>query len=579
MKPRAIGDSETSVNLRIALACGALVFGVCLAVIRIPPAEPYWIVDSAAKGLMAERLLASGYRDFSFEHPGGREDPTGRFFPVPGYAVPFGDRFISIFPVAYSAVAAPFAALLGPLGLRVPAALGVSACAALLTGWLIPVVGRAWATGAAMVLALASPLFFYGITVWEHSLTAALSLAAWMLSTRPDLRRLLAAGGLIALAIWLRSELALMGIALASVLVFRWRRAMPLMALAVGAIPALVALLAFNHNVYGDMVGPHISQNVRPADVFSAFDVNELLIRCRVLMSLLGGVGSDTGDTWALGLAVVLAWGTGLLAASRNARLGTWIALSLSLAAWVVGFREIIEATQPLAAVVRFNGLLVQMPLAGLAGVGFVAAWRNPDYRELRWGLLTGVVYIGLVLLVGISVHTAFAAGVHWGPRVLVPAFPALVVFAVAALRDIEVVQPRAAWAATALLTIAGVSSSVLAAGILIEQKRETARLEKKIRSQPAQVLVVNDALFAQHLVGLWDDKQILRAHNRATLQKLRRSLGARGLKSFLLFAPVNTGFGHGIADPPCRIRAQQRGARVHYLDGQLIECATLRGP
>lgn len=188
MKPPAINDSETSVNLRITLACGAIVFCVCLAVIRIPPSEPYWIIDSAAKGVIAERLLASGYRDFSFEHPGGREDPTGHFFPVSGYAVPYRDRFISIFPVTYSALAAPFAALLGPLGLRVPAALGVSACAALLAGWLIPVVGRAWAAGAAMVLALASPLFFYGITVWQHSLTAALSLAAWMLSVRPNSR-------------------------------------------------------------------------------------------------------------------------------------------------------------------------------------------------------------------------------------------------------------------------------------------------------------------------------------------------------------------------------------------------------
>ena len=117
--------------------CGVLAFGVCLAVISLPPRDTYWIIDGASKGVMAEQLLASGYRDFSFSHPGGEVDPAGTFFPVPGYAIPHGDRFISIFPPAYSALAAPFAALLGPVGLRVPAALGVAACASLLALWLL----------------------------------------------------------------------------------------------------------------------------------------------------------------------------------------------------------------------------------------------------------------------------------------------------------------------------------------------------------------------------------------------------------------------------------------------------------
>ncbi len=577
METQADRGFETATNLRTALVCGVLVFGVCLAVIRIPPVEPYWIVDNAAKAVMAERLVGSHFRDFSFEHPGGGIDPAGAFFPVPGYAIPYADRFISIFPVTYSAVAAPLLALFGPTGLRVPAAFGASACAALLAIWLIPVVGRAWAVGAAMTLALASPLFFYGITVWEHSLTAALSLAAWMLATRRDLRRLLAAGGLIALAIWFRAELALMGVALASTLALRWRRALPLLALAAGALLPLIALLVFNHAVYGDWIGPHVSENVRPADVFSNLGMNAFAIRARVLMSLLAGLGSGGAESWALGLALGLAWGTGMLAASRKASWGTWIALTLSLATWAVGFREIIEAQRPLLALVRFNGLLVQMPLAGLAGAGFVVAWRSPDYSELRWGLLTGVVYIGITILVGISVHTAFAAGVHWGPRVLAPAFPALVVLAVAALRDIESSRPRAAWAGAALLTVAGIASSALVAGLVVDQKSETAQLEQEIRSQAATVLVVHDAIFAQHLVGLWGDKEILRAPNRAALQKLRRYLGARGLESFLLFSPVNTGFGHGIANPACQVRARQHGRRVHYLDGEVLECPTLR--
>ena len=72
--------SAVSASLRsvqIAWLCGALTFCVSLAVVSTPPRSPYWIIDGAAKGVMAERLLASGYRDFCFENPGGRIDPEG----------------------------------------------------------------------------------------------------------------------------------------------------------------------------------------------------------------------------------------------------------------------------------------------------------------------------------------------------------------------------------------------------------------------------------------------------------------------------------------------------------------------
>jgi len=108
--------------------------------------------------------------------------------------------FLSVYPPAYPALAAPFLAAFGPLGLRIPAALGVAACAGLLTLWLGAAVVSVWAFGAGAALALATPLFFYGITLWEHSLTVALGLGAWMLASRDAPARLFAAGLLVGLA-------------------------------------------------------------------------------------------------------------------------------------------------------------------------------------------------------------------------------------------------------------------------------------------------------------------------------------------------------------------------------------------
>ena len=76
--------------------------------------------------------------------------------------------------------------------------------------WLAPVCGRRWALAAALALVFATPLFFYGVTLWEHSLTVAASLTAWLWLDRDSPARLFGAGCLLASACWLREEIALM---------------------------------------------------------------------------------------------------------------------------------------------------------------------------------------------------------------------------------------------------------------------------------------------------------------------------------------------------------------------------------
>ena len=197
------------------MLAGVVATTVCLVVVIATPREAFLIVDCGHKALVAQRLLETGFSDLGFDYPAERLDPEGQLFPMGDWAVRRGEGFVSIFSAVYPALAAPFLGWLGPRGLRVPAALGVGACAWLFALWLAPALGRRWATGGGVTLGLATPLFFYGVTVWEHSLTVALSLASWVVLSRPHVRRALAAGVLIGAACWLREELVLMAVTLA----------------------------------------------------------------------------------------------------------------------------------------------------------------------------------------------------------------------------------------------------------------------------------------------------------------------------------------------------------------------------
>ena len=220
-KAAAVADATRSVFP--ALGVGLAVAAVCLGFVHATTSDAYWTTDSSSKALVAERLLETRYRDPNFDYPAAALDPLNVAFPLAPFSVPRAGGFVSVFPIAYPAIAAPFLAALGPAGLRWPAALGTGACAMLFAIWLMPSLGRRIALGAGAVFGLATPLFFYGVTVWEHSLTVALVLLAAVLLQRSGSAAAVAAGAAVGLASWLREELVLMGVALVVVEQLRLR--------------------------------------------------------------------------------------------------------------------------------------------------------------------------------------------------------------------------------------------------------------------------------------------------------------------------------------------------------------------
>jgi hypothetical protein len=579
-----------------AAGAGALVFAACAALVAALPGDAYWINDCGSKALLAERLWASGFRDAHFSWREARADPAGRFFPIPPpFALPHAGGFLSTYPPAYAALAAPALAAFGPRGLRLPAALGAAACAALFALWAAPALGRRSAFAGALLLGLASPLLFYGVTVWEHSLTVALVLAASLCAARGRAAHWAAAGAALGAACWLREELALALAAFAAAaLLGSGRRARVLVEpggpslacgslrggrlsrvglLAAGAALPGAALLAFNALYFGHPLGGHVLANLLAPPAGAAAG------RLDALAGLLGGFGHSAGERAlfaGLGLGLPL---LGLAAAGRAARAGPRAELVLSgalalaaLLAWGAGAWRQLASASPLETLVLHNGLLLQWPLAALAGLGLFRVWRDPAYTELRRGLAAGVFFAGLVVCAGVAFPTSYGAqvgaGVHFGPRVLLPALPALLLLALAAAQ-----RGRAAdRLACALLAAAGLASALLALGLLREQQAESGRVARALRALPPAAVVTSHPFLPQHLAGLWDAKSFLLAPDPGALHAAAAALARAGAPAWLVALPA------GSSPPPaprgaaCRLAAQPRG-RLRYVDLDVYRC------
>jgi hypothetical protein len=568
---------------RCALAVALGVFGVAVGVVLATPEEGFWINDCGNKALVAKRLLETRYRDLAFDPPALAVDPEARAFPIAApFAVERPGGIVSVYPPAYAALSAPFLAVFGPNGLRIPAAAGLAACAGAMVLWLVPAVGRGWAMLAGGALALATPLFFYGVTVWEHSLTVAACLLATLLLARDTRARVVAAGFVLAAACWLREEVALMGVAVALVTAVRARGPAPSLWLAVGATLPALGLFAFNAQLYGSPLGAHFAASGAAGAAGVGMPAGEIGA-VQVVFSLLAGVASDARERGLLGVAALALPAFGWFMARRGRAQPAVLALTAgaALAAWAFGCWQMATAERPLAQLVRYNGLLLQMPMSALAGLGAAVVWKRPEFAPLRLGVASGALFAGFVLVAGAIFGSGYGVqegfGVHWGPRVLLPAFPALVALALAAVwsggRLVGHGGARLVRVAAAALVAAGVVSSAYATWFLAEQKSDAQNFQQVLRELPARYVVVTHPLLAQHVSGLWDERPMLLATDPASLARVVSGLQRSGVHEFQFVAPAGAMTSSELSGANCRTVEKTRGARLHYFDFDIQQC------
>src|SRR3990172_1732792 len=237
------------------------------------PAGGYWSVDNGYKRIQADNIRFTPWLDLSIDYPGRRLDPSLRY-------VPFGLLFHYVWrgeihltqSPAIAIVGKPFTEWLGGRGeLVVPMLSG------LVSLWLTSKVMRkldahpAWI--GVLLTGLATPLIFYSLNFWEHTLGVALGLGAVALALEeaeqpPVWRNYWLSGALAALAGGVRKELLMLALMLGSVLAFdvlKRRRGVRYLALWAGGCAAVLVILeAFSYINSGNIIPPELRVSVTP---------------------------------------------------------------------------------------------------------------------------------------------------------------------------------------------------------------------------------------------------------------------------------------------------------------------------
>jgi hypothetical protein len=249
-------------DLFLAIVLWGVFAAALLLLARGLPARTFFAGDSGVKLIVARNAIEHPTHPLDIDLPrvgNQRVDFLDPFFHV------HGDHAHAATPDFFPLISAPLIALFGMRGAFVLPALGY-----LLTIWAIASLGvaldeRRSPTMLLVVAVACTPLLFYGLEFWEHTVAVGVAATATVLCVRRDSRlTLFISGVLLAVAALLRPEAVWYAVGV--VTAARWLpRRFGLMDMAMVAAGAAVGFLPFataSAFYSGQLFGAHVTRNM-----------------------------------------------------------------------------------------------------------------------------------------------------------------------------------------------------------------------------------------------------------------------------------------------------------------------------
>jgi hypothetical protein len=389
------------------------------------PPQTFFAGDPGVKLIAARHAIAEPARPVQIPLP-----------EIGGEPAPFVDRFFlvhethahAVTPELFPIVSAPFIAAFGLRGAYILPALGLLLALAS-SAWLARLLDRRRSAVAVLLTAfLGTPLLFYGLEFWEHSMAAgvaalALALFVQAAETAAGPGQLFATGVLFGIAALLRPEALWFGLAaLMAAPLLRSRPSWkPIGIAAAGLICALIPLELYTLLHFGQPLPPHIAGNP------GLLEGDWMAMRRQLLATWF--VAQGRSSFWRVAPAILLAFvwrPTSYFGGAARRGRPFLLAVALLSAALVVlsapndggaqwGVRYLllaylpltILATDTLAYVIRFLGTRRRtmragekavprssagraVPFLAVAILAAGSAWlQRSSYKELRGAKLT----------------------------------------------------------------------------------------------------------------------------------------------------------------------------------------------
>jgi hypothetical protein len=437
----------------------AVVYGISLSIL---PKHVFWMPDEGAKlfELEASSVSWTGSVTYRLPFAGQRLLPGNEF--LPGFDVfpepktmDSGRLYLQFdTPLVFPLLTAPFFHAFGAVGLYIlPVVSGwlIAIISGVLASWFGPLLGPA----AVLLVGLATPVWFYSVVFWEHTVATLLGLVAVGLLIRaPRLVESIAATvPVIVLATVFRTEMLVLGAALVVAWVVvgvngrlraaagihdatdlrgrppagRW--GFPLLVLvstvAIGAV--LNTSLTARHRSLIHVLPERIDEaSVGIANI--PHGMFEVFINSHHL-------GPRMGGAWATAAvaAVLLVLVAPLVRSMRVQAVMVVVGLSMMLSCSAA----LILTGEPYRGL---HGLFPVAPFVILWPFALRYAWQRGDAPLLALGTATWVyLLLGFAALALTYINRGLLnVGMQWGQRYLLTAYPMLVILFLVALRALR---------------------------------------------------------------------------------------------------------------------------------------------
>lgn len=530
---------------RSVLLSIVIVGAIYVTTLLILPAKGLWVVDNADKFLQMKAIIASGYSDYSTPWQGHAIDPDFKYRPIPS---PFSyvdhHKMFSFYPPFFPAVSSFLFRAFGFRGLVV---LPLLSSLVMLAG--VAAIARnmnqdiAVRHIAVLVTGLCTPIWFYSVVFWEHTIAVCLSVWAivfYLGFVRSNSGRDLVLGSIMAaLGVYFRDELYLFCLVLV-ICAHYWQKHRSLRTIAIAGatmVLTLVPLWLFQWRTIGHPLGYHIGSLI-----FSESGiVDHILARPVVLYNLFVG---STPHYW---LSFVVG-GPFLIACLLNPGfsrprydLAVPIFSAVALGCSVISLMGYFTSHGPINYMIEScNSFLTVTPVLILA---FLCVRNSGDSS-------TQVLGMRRIWIIALAYSAAYAlfvpelgtSGMHWGNRYLLGVYPLLGLLASINLSEwARGMRSRIGWQwmIVMLVILCSLAAQVYSISLLHKKEDFSCRLNQEIQKRPEKIIVTNASWVPLDMYLEFHHKMIFLTSTKEDFDQLVGTLGSAGYDSFLFITQL----------------------------------------
>jgi len=386
----------------------------------------FFASDNGLRFLQIQSLIEQKWQTFAIDYPAYFVDPTFQHVPYyTAYLVIDDQLYLSLTPW-FNLLVSWCYAILGLFGLPIIPVLG-SIMAGLAIFYLIQTTDLPYLSLAFLTTIVATPLFFYSLELWDHSLAVGIgtiavyyitiSLQKTSLSTNEISWHLPLFGGIIlGLATCLRAEMNVFAVAIGlSLLLFQWKIGIvTTMGGLLGALPGWLLQYYWYGHPFAPVVSHRLMKYGHVSYPFRDRAVDTVIEKGRLLTLV------ESGDM--ISFVATLLVTIGLVSFILILRRKQWqhpLLLIVSGFLLLSGYLIFcsIAWNKPL------SGLLPTIPLLALSASYLNIPAKQPIYYHFLMVVTFG--FIALMLLLWPTF-----GGLQWGARYMAPAYPLLVYLA-----------------------------------------------------------------------------------------------------------------------------------------------------